>query len=76
MNKKAITLAITVLILTSAFFVFDQNITSSASTTNPSKLYIYTGPTSDSPTITLTYVFLWSYKIPRGYQPEPYKTQP
>ena len=46
MNKKAITLAITVLILTSAFFVFDQNNTSSASTTNPSKLYIYTGPTS------------------------------
>ena len=45
MTKKAITLAISVLILTSAFFVLGQNNTSSASTSNPSKLYIYTGPT-------------------------------
>ena len=45
MYKKTITLAITVLILTSAFFVFNQNNTSSA-LNNPSKLYIYTGPTS------------------------------
>jgi hypothetical protein len=46
MSKKAITLVITVLILTSALLVFNQNNTSSASTSDPSKLYIYTGPTS------------------------------
>ena len=46
MSKKTITLVITVLILTSALLVFNQNNTSSASTSDPSKLYIYTGPTS------------------------------
>jgi hypothetical protein len=46
MSKKAITLVITVLILTSALLVFNQNNASSASTSDPSKLYIYTGPTS------------------------------
>jgi len=46
MSKKAITLVITVLILTSAFLVIDQNNTSLASTSDPAKLCIYTGPTS------------------------------
>ena len=46
MSKKAITLVITVLILASAFLVFNQNNTSSASISDPSKLYICTGPNS------------------------------
>ena len=45
MLKKIITITITILILTSAFLVFNQS-TSSASTSGPSKLNIYTGPTS------------------------------
>jgi hypothetical protein len=46
MSKKAITLVITVLILTSVFLVINQNNTSFASTSDPAKLYIYTGPAS------------------------------
>jgi len=45
MLKKIIAISITILILTSAFLVFNQNI-SSALTNNPSKLKIYIGPTS------------------------------
>ena len=46
MLKKTVTLAITILILTSAFAVINQNITSLASTSDPSRLKIYAGPTS------------------------------
>jgi hypothetical protein len=45
MLKKIMAITITILILTSVFLVFNQN-TSSASTSGPSKLNIYTGPTS------------------------------
>jgi hypothetical protein len=45
MFKKIITITMTILILTSAFLVFNQNI-SSASTSGPSRLSIYTGPNS------------------------------
>lgn len=45
MLKKIITITMTILILTSAFLVFNQNI-SSASTSGPSRLSIYTGPNS------------------------------
>ncbi len=45
MMKKIIAVTITILILTSAFVVFNQNI-SSASTSGPSKINIYAGPTS------------------------------
>jgi hypothetical protein len=43
MLKKITTITITILILTSAFLVLNQN-TSSASTGDPSKLNIFTGP--------------------------------
>ena len=46
MFKKTITLAIAVLILTSMVVLFNQNNTSFASTSDPSKLNIYSGPTS------------------------------
>ncbi len=45
MLKKIITLTFTILVLTSAFLVFNQSI-SSASTSVPSKLSIYAGPAS------------------------------
>jgi hypothetical protein len=45
MIKKIITISIAILILTSAFLVFNQN-TSLAATNGPSKLSIYVGPTS------------------------------
>ncbi len=45
MKKKIITISIAILILTSAFLVFNQN-TSLASAAGPSKLSIYVGPTS------------------------------
>jgi hypothetical protein len=46
MLKKTITLAITILVLTSAIVLFNQNNTSFASTGDPSRLNIYAGPTS------------------------------
>jgi len=45
MIKKILAIAVTLLILTSTFVIFDLN-ASSASTSGPSKLFIYTGPTS------------------------------
>ena len=45
MKKKIIAITIAMLILASAFLVFNQNI-SSASTSGPSKISIYAGPTS------------------------------
>ena len=45
MKKKIIAIIVTILILASAFFVINQNITS-ASASGPSKISIYTGPTS------------------------------
>jgi hypothetical protein len=46
MFKKTNTLAIVILFLTLTMILFNQNNTSFASTSDPSKLYIYTGPTS------------------------------
>src|SRR5664280_1872596 len=46
MSKTAITFVISVLILMSAFLVINQNNASFASTSDPARLYIYTGPTS------------------------------
>ena len=46
MFKKTKTLAITIVFLTIAMVLFSQNNASFASTSDPSKLYIYTGPTS------------------------------
>ena len=46
MFKKTITFAIAILILTSMLVLFNQNNTSFASTSDPSKLNIYAGPTS------------------------------
>ncbi len=45
MMRKICVIAITLLILTSAFMVFNQK-TSCSSTSGPSKLIIYEGPTS------------------------------
>ncbi len=45
MLKKLITITLTILVLTSAFSVFNQSI-SSAATSGPSKLSIYSGPAS------------------------------
>src|SRR5665647_939031 len=46
MFKKTITLAIAILVLTSTMLLFNLNNTSFASTSDPSKLNIYAGPTS------------------------------
>ena len=60
MYKKVITVTLTILILTSLFMIFNQT-ASSASTGNPSKLNISTGPTSvlaDNNTYNCIYVQL------------------